>query len=79
MRTLKSTSVPVFSIEHLIIIRFVQGGELHTAASYLIILQSLEPASTAKQHATQLLDAALDQVYQKYEIYKIPGRIMTVL
>ena len=40
----------------------MQGGELHTAASYLIILQSLEPASVAKQHATQLLDAALDQV-----------------
>jgi hypothetical protein len=40
----------------------LKGGELHTAASYLIILQSLEPASAAKQHATQLLDAALDQV-----------------
>jgi len=36
------------------------GGQLSTAASYLIVLQSLEPASVARQHATQLLDAALD-------------------
>jgi hypothetical protein len=35
--------------------------ELITAASYLIVLQSLEPSSVAKQHATQLLDAALDK------------------
>ena len=35
--------------------------ELTTAASYLIVLQSLEPASAAKQHATQLLDSALDK------------------
>ena len=41
-------------------IECLEQGELHTAASYLIILQSLEPASAAKQHATQLLDAALD-------------------
>ena len=34
--------------------------ELHTAASYLIILQSLEPTSVARQHATQLFDAALE-------------------
>ena len=32
-----------------------------TAASYLIILQSLEPASAAKQHATLLFDAALGE------------------
>jgi len=38
----------------------LDGGELSTAASYLIILQSLEPASAAKHHATLLLDAALD-------------------
>ena len=38
----------------------LEKGELHTAASYLIILQSLEPAAAAKQHATLLLDAALD-------------------
>ena len=34
--------------------------ELNTAASYLIILQSLEPSSVARQHATQLLDASLE-------------------
>jgi len=38
----------------------LEKGELSTAASYLIVLQSLEPASVARQHATQLLDAALD-------------------
>ena len=41
-------------------IECLEKKELHTAASYLIILQSLEPASAAKQHATLLLDAALD-------------------
>ena len=40
-------------------------GELSTAASYLIVLQSLEPASVARQHATQLLDAALDSTNWK--------------
>jgi len=38
----------------------LEKGELNTAASYLIILQSLEPALAAKQHATLLFDAALD-------------------
>ena len=35
--------------------------ELDTAASYLIILQNLEQPSVARQQATLLLDAALEQ------------------
>ncbi|XP_012281300.1 guanine nucleotide exchange factor subunit Rich [Orussus abietinus] len=35
--------------------------QLDTAASYLIILQNLEPSSVSRQHATLLLDAALEQ------------------
>jgi len=38
----------------------LENDELSTAASYLIILQSLEPPSAARQHAAQLLDHALD-------------------
>ena len=38
----------------------LRRGELNTAASYLLILQSLEVSSVARQHATQLLDAALE-------------------
>nr|CAD7459159.1 unnamed protein product [Timema tahoe] len=34
---------------------------LDTAASYLIILQNLEPSSISRQYATLLLDAALEQ------------------
>ncbi|XP_046389380.1 guanine nucleotide exchange factor subunit Rich [Ischnura elegans] len=37
------------------------AGQLRTAASYLIILQNLESSSVSRQHATQLLDAALEQ------------------
>ena len=33
---------------------------LDTASSYLIILQNLEAPSVARQHATLLLDAALE-------------------
>lgn len=33
---------------------------LHIAASYLIILQNMEPVTISRQHATVLLDAALD-------------------
>ncbi|XP_034939930.1 guanine nucleotide exchange factor subunit Rich [Chelonus insularis] len=35
--------------------------QLDTAASYLIILQNLEPSAVSRQHATLLLDAALEQ------------------
>ncbi|XP_053677300.1 guanine nucleotide exchange factor subunit Rich [Anopheles nili] len=35
--------------------------QLHTAASYLIILQNLEPSSVSRQYATLLLDTALEQ------------------
>ncbi|EAA13960.5 AGAP010061-PA, partial [Anopheles gambiae str. PEST] len=35
--------------------------QLHTAASYLIILQNLEPSSVSRQYATVLLDTALEQ------------------
>ncbi|CAB4066315.1 RIC1 [Lepeophtheirus salmonis] len=38
-------------------------GDLDTAATYLLILQNLEPPSVAQNHATLLLDAALDQTY----------------
>jgi len=36
-------------------------GDLETAASYLLILQNLEPPAVAQNHATLLLDAALDK------------------
>lgn len=36
------------------------AGKLETAASYLIILQNLEQPAVSKQHATILLDKALD-------------------
>lgn len=35
--------------------------QLETAASYLIILQNLEPSSTSRQYATLLLDTALEE------------------
>jgi len=38
----------------------LERQELHVAASYLLVLQSLESATVSRQHATQLLDAALD-------------------
>ncbi|XP_017769219.1 PREDICTED: guanine nucleotide exchange factor subunit Rich [Nicrophorus vespilloides] len=41
---------------------------LDTAASYLIILQNLETSSVSRQHATLLLDTALDQ--SKWELAK---------
>ncbi|XP_063238684.1 guanine nucleotide exchange factor subunit Rich [Bacillus rossius redtenbacheri] len=41
---------------------------LDTAASYLIILQNLEPSTVSRQYATLLLDAALDQ--SKWELSK---------
>ena len=34
--------------------------DLETAASYLLILQNLEPPAVAQNHATLLLDSALD-------------------
>jgi len=43
----------------------LKNGELNTAASYLIVLQSLEPSSISRQYATQLLDAALDAAMWK--------------
>ncbi|CAK9803891.1 Guanine nucleotide exchange factor subunit Rich [Anthophora plagiata] len=39
----------------------LQRQQLDTAASYLIILQNLEPSTVSRQHATLLLDAALEQ------------------
>ena len=38
----------------------LHARQLDTASSYLIILQNLEPPSVARQHATLLLDAALE-------------------
>ena len=35
--------------------------DLETAASYLLILQNLEPPAVAQSNATILLDAALDR------------------
>ena len=43
-------------------------GELDTAASYLIILQNMEQPSVARQHATLLLDAALE--HSKWQLAK---------
>ncbi|KAK6642715.1 hypothetical protein RUM43_004217 [Polyplax serrata] len=42
--------------------------QLDTAASYLIILQNLEPSSVSRQYATLLLDAALENC--KWELSK---------
>ena len=39
----------------------LEHNELETAASYLIILQNMEKPVVARQHATLLLDASLDQ------------------
>jgi hypothetical protein len=38
----------------------MRRGKLHTAASYLVILQSLESPALSRQQATRLLHAALD-------------------
>ncbi|XP_038068678.1 guanine nucleotide exchange factor subunit RIC1-like [Patiria miniata] len=38
----------------------IKTGALQTAASYLLILQNLEPPKVSRHHATQLLDAALE-------------------
>eukprot|EP00123_Amoebidium_parasiticum_P011332 comp20653_c0_seq1/m.26793 comp20653_c0_seq1/g.26793 ORF comp20653_c0_seq1/g.26793 comp20653_c0_seq1/m.26793 type:complete len:1202 (-) comp20653_c0_seq1:441-4046(-) len=40
--------------------RCLTERRLHTASSYLVILQNLEPPAMSRQHATRLLDAALD-------------------
>ncbi|GLH13764.1 Guanine nucleotide exchange factor subunit Rich [Gryllus bimaculatus] len=42
--------------------------QLDTAASYLIILQNLEPSSVSRQYATLLLDSSLDHC--KWELSK---------
>ncbi len=39
----------------------IGSHDLDTAASYLLILQNLEPPAVAQNHATILLDAALDR------------------
>ncbi|XP_037935296.1 guanine nucleotide exchange factor subunit Rich [Teleopsis dalmanni] len=46
----------------------LQSEELDTAASYLIILQNMEPSHVSKNHATQLLDIALQN--GKWELAK---------
>ncbi|XP_048581598.1 guanine nucleotide exchange factor subunit RIC1 isoform X2 [Nematostella vectensis] len=46
----------------------LSSGRLETAASYLIILQNLEKPSVSKQHATILLDKALE--LSRWEISK---------
>lgn len=46
----------------------LKSEELETAASYLIILQNLEPSAVSKQYATLLLDIALE--YRKWELAK---------
>ncbi|XP_071838357.1 guanine nucleotide exchange factor subunit RIC1-like isoform X2 [Apostichopus japonicus] len=38
----------------------LSSGSLHTAASYLIIIQNLETVRVSRHHATLLLDAALE-------------------
>merc|ERR1712223_2024344 len=39
----------------------MHNNDLETAASYLLIIQNLEPPAIAQNHATLLLDAALDR------------------
>lgn len=46
----------------------LQAEQLETAASYLIIIQNLEPSSVSKQYANMLLDIALNQ--RKWELAK---------
>ncbi|ALC44865.1 Rich [Drosophila busckii] len=46
----------------------LQSEQLDTAASYLIIIQNLEPSAVSKQHANLLLDIALNQ--RKWELAK---------
>ncbi|XP_055854066.1 guanine nucleotide exchange factor subunit Rich [Episyrphus balteatus] len=46
----------------------LKSEELETAASYLIILQNLEPSAVSKQYATLLLDIALEN--RKWELAK---------
>lgn len=38
----------------------LREGRLHTAASYLIVLQNMESAQESRKHATQLLEASLE-------------------
>lgn len=45
--------------------RCLELKQLDLAASYLIILQNMEPVSVSRQHATVLLDAALEQCVWK--------------
>eukprot|EP00795_Rhopilema_esculentum_P004641 gene4641-20920_t len=51
--------------------------KLETAASYLIIIQSLEHHSVSRQHATLLLEASLDN--DKWELAKDLVRFLTAI
>lgn len=46
----------------------ITQNQLEIAASYLIILQNLEPSSVSRQYATMLLDTALEQ--KKWDLAK---------
>lgn len=46
----------------------LSAKQLETAASYLIILQNLEPSAISRQYATLLLDTALEQ--KKWDLAK---------
>ena len=55
----------------------IGSHDLETAASYLLILQNLEPPSVAQSNATILLDAALDRC--SWELAKELVRIFLLL
>jgi len=54
-----------------------ESDKLETAASYLIIIQNLEHHSVSRQHATLLLEAALDNY--KWELSKDLVRFLTAI
>lgn len=51
--------------------------DLETAATYLLILQNLEPPAIAQHHATLLLDAALDT--SSWELAKELSRFLRTI
>ncbi|KAG1667219.1 RAB6A-GEF complex partner protein 1 [Nymphon striatum] len=51
---------------HILFQECLDKRKLETAASYLIILQNLESSNTSRQHATLLLDSALE--CQKWDV-----------
>lgn len=55
----------------------ITQNQLEIAASYLIILQNLEPSSVSRQYATMLLDTALEQ--KKWDLAKDLARFLRAI